>query len=157
MIIKDFIDTDFIQYKSPCCFIVMPKCSFKCEKDCGITGICQNSNIVKMENIDVDDDSLINRIINNDISKCVVFGGLEPFDSVDLRAFLTKLRDKSNILVIIYTGYTEEEVKLNYCWIYNITNVIIKFGRYIPNQNYHYDDILGVELASNNQYSKKIS
>ena len=36
-------------------------------------------------------------------------------------------------------------------------NIIIKFGRYIPNQQAHYDDILGVNLASNNQYAIKIS
>ena len=119
MIIKDFIDTDFIQYKEPCCFVIMPKCSFKCEKDSGVKGICQNSNIVKMNNINVDDESLINRIIKNDISKSVVFGGLEPFDSDDFYIFLNKLRKKSGILIIIYTGYTEEEVKSNYNWVYN--------------------------------------
>ena len=157
MIIKDFIDTDFIQYKEPCCFVIMPKCSFKCEKESGVKGICQNSDITKMEDIDVDDDSLINRIIKNDISTCVVFGGLEPFDSTDLCQFLKKLRNKSNILIIIYTGYTEEEVLEKYNWIYNFSNIIIKFGRYIPNQKPHFDAVLGVELASLNQYAKKIS
>jgi len=33
-------------------------------------------------------------------------------------------------------------------------NVIVKFGRFIPNQEKHYDEILGVELASPNQYAK---
>jgi len=36
-------------------------------------------------------------------------------------------------------------------------NVIIKFGRFIPNQEPHYDEILGVNLASNNQYARRIS
>lgn len=157
MIIKDFIDTDFIQYKNPCCFIIMPKCSFKCEKECGVKGICQNSNIVRMKDIYVDDDSLVDRIIKNDISTCVVFGGLEPFDSIDLCQFLKKLRNKSDILIIIYTGYTEKEIGLNYNWIYNIENVIIKFGRYVPNQESHFDAVLGIDLASPNQYAKKIS
>ena len=35
-------------------------------------------------------------------------------------------------------------------------NVIVKFGRFIPNQESHYDKILGVNLVSNNQYSKII-
>ena len=36
-------------------------------------------------------------------------------------------------------------------------NIIIKFGRYIPNKQSHYDNILGVNLASDNQYAVKIS
>ena len=36
-------------------------------------------------------------------------------------------------------------------------NIIIKFGRYIPNQEKHYDDVLGIELASDNQYAEVIS
>ena len=37
------------------------------------------------------------------------------------------------------------------------SNIIIKFGRFIPNQKPHYDPVLGVELASDNQYGEKIS
>ena len=36
-------------------------------------------------------------------------------------------------------------------------NLIMKFGRFIPNQKPHYDEILGVNLASNNQYARRIS
>ena len=36
-------------------------------------------------------------------------------------------------------------------------NIIIKFGRFIPNQEKHYDEVLGVELASPNQYARRIS
>lgn len=36
-------------------------------------------------------------------------------------------------------------------------NIIIKFGRFIPNDVEHYDEILGVKLKSNNQYAKRIS
>jgi hypothetical protein len=38
-----------------------------------------------------------------------------------------------------------------------IPNIIIKYGRYIPNQASHYDNVLGVYLASNNQFAEKIS
>jgi hypothetical protein len=34
--------------------------------------------------------------------------------------------------------------------------VIVKFGRFIPNQKSHYDEILGVNLVSPNQYAKII-
>ena len=36
-------------------------------------------------------------------------------------------------------------------------NIIIKFGRFKPNQKSHYDDVLGVNLISDNQYGEKIS
>ena len=35
--------------------------------------------------------------------------------------------------------------------------IIIKWGRYIPNRPSRYDEILGVTLASDNQYGKQIS
>ena len=39
----------------------------------------------------------------------------------------------------------------------NFRNIIVKFGRFIPDQESHYDEVLGVNLASNNQYAKKLS
>lgn len=36
-------------------------------------------------------------------------------------------------------------------------NIVVKFGRYIPGQEKHYDEVLGVYLASDNQYAEKIS
>ena len=56
--------------------------------------------------------------------------------------------------IVIYTGYTEDEVKEKFSPIYLYENIIIKYGRYIPNQKSHYDEILGVNLASDNQYAK---
>ena len=58
--------------------------------------------------------------------------------------------------VVIYTGYKEEEIldKINVLKSYE--PIIIKFGRYVPNQKSHYDDVLGVNLASDNQYAKII-
>ena len=35
-------------------------------------------------------------------------------------------------------------------------NIIIKFGRFIPNRPSRYDEVLGVELASDNQFAKRI-
>jgi hypothetical protein len=34
-------------------------------------------------------------------------------------------------------------------------NIVVKFGRFIPNQEKHYDSVLGVELSSFNQYAKR--
>ena len=58
---------------------------------------------------------------------------------------------------IIYTGYYENEIEEQINQIRKYKNITFKFGRFIPNQKEHYDDVLGVYLASDNQYGKVIS
>ena len=58
--------------------------------------------------------------------------------------------------IVIYTGYNKDEVKEYIYWLSDFSNIIIKFGRYIPNQEKHFDEILGVYLSSDNQYAEKI-
>lgn len=76
---------------------------------------------------------------------------MEPFDSKeDLYEFISVFRAFSNDPIVIYTGYTEEELKLTLKTLKSFKNIIVKFGRFIPNSSHIYDTILGVELASNN-------
>jgi hypothetical protein len=92
-----------------------------------------------------------------------VFGGLEPFSSpVVLYDLIEAFRKYTDDDIVIYTGFRECELNLPAyrAWINEIKkfpNVIIKFGRFIPNQEKHYDETLGVQLASPNQYAKRIS
>ena len=100
--------------------------------------------------------------MENPITKAVVFGGLEPFDTPhDLVRFIQTLRWDYHCGddIVIYTGYTEEELKdtIPYKIICQFDNIIVKFGRFRPNQMPHYDEVLGVNLASDNQYAKKVS
>ena len=84
--------------------------------------------------------------------------GLEPFDSWDdVKDFVETLRDYSLDDVVIYSGYNKNEISDYVNWLAKYPNIIIKFGRYLPNQDKHYDDILGVYLASDNQYAERIS
>ena len=156
MLIKDIVDTDIVNYKDISMFIIFPYCTFKCGKE-----LCQNSKVALMPNIDISIDSIIQRYISNPLSNAIVCGGLEPFDSWDdLYQLITKIRN-NNIkdIIIIYTGYTLEEIseKRYIEELKKYPNIIIKFGRFIPNQPHYYDDLLGVELTSSNQYSIRIS
>ena len=154
MLIKGLVDEDFVNYKLPSMFIIMPNCSFKCDKECG-KNICQNSALSKEPVVDINIKELLNRYDSNDISKAVVLGGLEPFDSpTDLLDFMLLFRERSNDPIVIYTGYTEEEIKEKFKWAFDIDNVTIKFGRFIPDQEKHFDSVLGVYLSSPNQYAK---
>ena len=153
MNIKGLITEDFVNYKKPSMTIMFPFCNFKCG-----TGYCQNSPLVKEKNINLSVDNIVERYINNPISEAIVMQGLEPFDSwEDLLELVTQLRIKCLDDVVIYTGYNKEEITDKVLILSNFKNIIIKFGRYVPNQEKHYDDILGVYLASDNQYAEKIS
>ena len=157
MLIKGIIDEDFINYKKPCMVIEFPYCSFKCDKECG-KQVCQNGALANSPNIDIERMDLINRYLKNDITQSVVMQGLEPFDSWDdLISFIFLFRCYSDDNIVIYTGYNLSELEEKVELLSYFDNIIIKFGRYIPNKQSHYDNILGVNLASDNQYAVKIS
>ena len=157
MLIKGIIDEDFINYKKPCMVIEFPYCSFKCDKECG-KQVCQNGALANSPNINIERMDLVNRYLKNDITQSIVMQGLEALDSWnDLITLIFLFRCYTNDDIVIYTGYNESEVSEQIERLRYFKNIIIKFGRYIPNQQAHYDDILGVNLASNNQYAIKIS
>ena len=157
MLIKNIIDTDFINYKKPCMTIECPFCNFKCEKECN-EAFCQNSELALAENLNIDNKTILDYYFSNPITKALCFQGLEPFDSwEDLYSLIILFRLHSDDDIVIYTGYYENEINDYIMALEDLPNIFIKFGRYIPNQELHYDDILGVKLASNNQYCRKIS
>lgn len=159
MKIKGIIDEDFVNYKKPSMVIISNSCSFKCEKENG-ESCCQNSSLSQIKSKDILDEAIIVRYINNPITKAIVFSGLEPLDQFnELFDFILKLRYQCNCSdpVVIYSGFKEEEVVNKTKILSGFENIIVKFGRFIPNQKPHFDDILGVNLASDNQYAKKIS
>lgn len=160
MKIKGLIDEDFVNYKKPSMVIEFPYCTFKCDKEYG-QSICQNSSLANEPNIEISYEEIILRYLCNPITKAIVLQGLEPFDSFDeITDFLFWLQKSFHNQddIIIYTGYTEEEISKKINTLKKLfSNIIIKFGRYVPNQKPHFDEILGVKLASDNQYAKKIS
>ena len=145
---------DFTNYKKPSMYIAFPSCTFKCERECG-QKICQNSSLVQSKTLEVGVKSIVNKYINNTITSAIVIGGLEPFDSKeDLFILISYFRVSTQDDIVIYTGYKEEEIKNQLQYLRAYRNIIVKFGRFIPNQQPHYDDVLGVMLASDNQYAK---
>lgn len=157
--IKGIKMEDFTNYKKPSMYIAFPSCTFKCERECG-QKMCQNSSLVQAPTLTIGVHSIVNKYINNPITSAIVIGGLEPFDSEeDLQILITYLRVSTQDDIVIYTGYTKEEIQEReiYRYLLNTQNVIIKFGRFVPNQQPRYDEILGVKLASDNQYAEVIS
>ena len=153
MKIKGLISEDFVNYKKPAMTIMFQNYNFKCG-----TEYCQNSPLSKAEDIEIDIINIVIRYLNNPITESVVMQGLEPFDSWDdLIGLVDCLRRSTDDDIVIYTGYNKEEIINKVCLLSNYKNIIIKYGRYITNQEKHYDEVLGVYLASSNQYAERIS
>lgn len=158
MKLRGYVEEDFTNYKKPSMFLITPYCDFKCCIENG-NNICQNMDVIKAPIIDVDNEELIKRYLNNPITKSIVFGGLEPMDSFDeVREFINTLRWDYSCFddVVIYTGYNADEVIDQCMRLSKFANVIVKFGRFIPDQKSHFDEVLGVELASPNQYAVEL-
>ena len=154
MIIKGLISEDFVNYKKPSMTIMFPYCiGFKCGAE-----YCQNSPLTKSKNIELDITNIVKKYINNPITESIVMQGLEPFDTWnDLQELIIELRQNTQDDIVIYTGYYKEEIKEYIDELKKFSNIFVKFGRYISNQEKHYDEVLGVYLASDNQYAEKIS
>ena len=158
MLIKGLTDEDFVNYKKPSMVIATSKCDFKCERECGEC-CCQNSALALAGSKSVPDDDIINRYLKNDITRAIVFAGLEPFDQFwEMFNFIMKLRSTYHCYdtVVIYTGFNKTEISSMVGALEPLGNIIIKFGRFVPHEESHYDDVLGVQLASSNQYAEVI-
>lgn len=160
MKIKGLKDEDFVNYKKPSMFVITAVCDWKCCTEQNLDrSICQNSELAKANTIDFPIEKICERYIANPITSAVVIGGLEPFlQFPDAYELIKCLRSKSCYDdIVIYTGYYSYEIKGEIERLKEFPNIIIKYGRYIPNSKTHFDDVLGVNLVSNNQYAERIS
>ena len=153
MIVKEIRDEDFTSYKKPSMVIGFPRCTWKCGK-----GLCQNSPLATAPDVDISINSLIERYMNNPITSSVICAGLEPLDSwEDLQCFILNFRYYSADDIVVFTGYDKNEIEDKIEWLKLYEPIVIKYGRFIPNQQSHYDEVLGVQLASDNQHAERIS
>ena len=160
MQVKTIIDEDFTNYKKSSMFIATCYCNWKCCIEQGLDkSICQNSEIAKQKNIEISADEIFSRYISNPITNSIVVGGLEPFLQFEEVYELIKcFRDNKCVDdFIIYTGYYDYEISDKINKLKQFQNIIIKYGRFMPNHQPHYDEVLGINLISNNQYAERIS
>ena len=159
MRVKDIVDEDFSNYKKPSMLIGTCFCTWKCCKDMGVdNSICQNEPFAKYPIVEMKDVQIVRRYLDNPITHVIVFGGLEPFEQFDeMLDLIREFRLKTEDYIVIYTGFYENEIQEQIEWLRGFKNIIVKFGRFKMNGNKHFDEILGVELANEEQYAKIIS
>lgn len=161
MIIKTIVDEDFVNYKQPVMYIGTAICDGKCCIEAGIPmSVCQNDGWRNRAPITISDDDIITRYLSNPITKAICFAGLEPFlQFEEMFKLISKLRKeyRCNDTVVIYTGYYKQEIDKQIEILKQFENIVVKFGRFIPDSSTKFDEILGVVLASDNQYAEQIS
>lgn len=159
MLVKDITAEDFLNYKAPSMFIASAYCDWKCCREQNLPlETCQNTVLARSPSREIPDPTILKLFEENDITKAVVIGGLEPFDQFDelIRLVRTFREAGERCQFVIYTGYNRDEIEAEITKLAELKNIIVKFGRYVPNQEPRYDEVLGVTLASPNQYAEVI-
>lgn len=157
MRIRALVEENFQDYKKCSMLIGTAFCNWKCCKECG-EDLCQNIPLAQSPIIEMSNGDIAEKYLKNELSSAIVFGGLEPFDQFDEMIFcIDTLRRYTYDDIVIYTGYNKDEIEYEVEYLKRFKNIIIKFGRFVPHDTPRYDEVLGVTLASQNQYAEKIS
>ena len=160
MKIKDVVVEDFLNYKEPSMLIVSALCDWKCCTEAGLDiSVCQNASLVSSPSKIISDETLLRMFCSDPITKAIVVGGLEPMLQIyELLSLIGCFRAHGeNSPFVIYTGYYEREIPDHLQRLRQYRNIIVKFGRFIPNCLPRFDQVLGVMLASNNQYAVQLT
>ena len=105
--------------------------------------LCQNSPLAKTPTKEIDVEKIVDNYLKNDLTEAIVFGGLEWMDQfLALIVCIEAFRKKTNDDIIVYTGYDKEEIPEHLMMLKKYKNIIVKFGRFIPNQKTHFDKVL---------------
>lgn len=160
MRVKGITTEDFVNYKLPSMFISTCYCDWKCCNEAGVDiGVCQNAPLAKAEIKEIDNETIYKQFASNPITKAVCIGGLEPMIQINevIKLIKTFRKHGEYCPFVIYTGYLPNEIPKQLKQLKQQSNIVVKFGRFIPNSQSRYDEVLGVTLASDNQYAEVIS
>lgn len=157
-----YLEENLQDYKKASMFLAFPKCSFKCATEQGLNPekICQNYFNIKEQIKEYRLSELYEVYRSNPITEAFVLGGLEPLDSFDdVWSFISFIRDNALLEddIVIYTGYYPEEIQDKINKLKKFKNIYLKCGRFRIGQKSHYDEVLGVNLANEEQFGMKIS
>lgn len=105
--------------------------------------LCQNSPLAKTPTKEIEIQKIVDNYMKNSLTSAIVFGGLEFMDQfLELIECVHAFREKTDDDIVIYTGYDKEEIPEHLMTLKKYKNIIVKFGRFIPNQKKHFDKVL---------------
>ena len=136
--IKQILPESFVDYKKCSMLICGCTCTFKCGKE-----HCQNSQLALSPIKEIEVQKIVEEYLKNDLTSAIVFGGLEWIDQfLELLECIEAFREKTMDDIIVYTGYDKEEIPEHLMTLKKYKNIIMKFGRFIPNKKKHFDKVL---------------
>lgn len=153
--LRDAVEV-FQDYKKSALLLCTCFCDWKCCTELGRDkSMCQNSTLKEVAIKKIPFSEIFDMVTRNTVIDAVIFGGLEPFIQINqVIQCIEYLRERGMTKdILIYTGYYIEEIDEAIIERLKESDVILKCGRYIPDRPPKFDDILGVTLASDNQYS----
>lgn len=155
ILLKDAVEV-FQDYKKSALLLCTCFCDWKCctESNHDKT-MCQNSKLENSPNKEIPFNRILEMVERNSVIDAVIFGGLEPLIQINQVIQCIEYLRKHGVTkdILIYTGYYLEEIDEPVINRLSESNVILKCGRYIPDRPPKFDDVLGITLASDNQYS----
>lgn len=151
--LKDAVEV-FQDYKKSAILFSTCYCNWKCCHEAGIPeSVCQNQKVAQQREVYLPFESVLKKV-NQSFTDAVIFGGLEPMlqadEVVQCIQYLRQHGVKKDI--VVYTGYYVEEIDEETLAYLAMNDVILKCGRYIPDRKPKFDAVLGITLASDNQY-----
>ncbi len=163
MRVRKLLTERFQDYKVPSMYLASCFCDWKCCPDKPY--VCQNNPIANLPVTDIPNDEILDTYLSDPITEAIIIAGLEPLLQANEVCSLIRRAVERDIRTtfVIYTGYTVCEARdigffdeLKATGYGKDVQVIIKYGRYVPEQQPHFDEVLGVDLASDNQYAEII-
>lgn len=152
------VKTVFNDYRKTGLLVAFPHCDFKCCHEQGLpTSVCQNCHLKEDQNIEISQGKIVH-MYDPKIHKALICGGMEPFDDLaDLLILINVFRKCYQDDVVIYTGYNLDEITPGLLAVLRAYgNIVLKVGRYVAGDAPKYDEVLGVTLASSNQYGVRL-
>lgn len=151
--LKDAVEV-FQDYKKSALLFSTCYCDWKCCHEAGVDiDICQNQKVSQQREVTLPFESILKKV-NQSFTDAVIFGGLEPIlqadEVVQCIEYLRKHGVKKDI--VVYTGYYLEEIDPETLAYLALNDCILKCGRFIPDRKPKFDAVLGITLASDNQY-----
>lgn len=155
--VKDVVEV-FQDYKKSALLFCTCFCDWKCCIEAGISkDICQNHKIANQREVNLPFEKALN-MVKFSITDSIIFGGLEPIlQAEEVCSLIEYLRNKGITKdILIYTGYYIEEIEESVLQRLKNCHVILKCGRFKPDRPKKFDEILGITLASDNQYGVQL-